>query len=87
MNEFSTDMADAPQDETLVLLLPDPDDPDFPYLIVTGRWDDERGRWEGYWRDFEDTEAIEPVAWAYPPEITGDVEAAVEAHLAARDAA
>lgn len=87
MNEFSTDMADAPQDETLVLLLPDPDDPDFPYLIVTGRWDAEKGGWEGYWRDFEDTETFEPIAWAFPPEITEEVAAAVDAQLASSNAA
>lgn len=87
MTEFNTNLADAPKDEIVVLLLPDPADPENPYIIATGGWDEEANRWTGSWRDFEDTEDLEPVAWGYAPEITEEADRAVMVAIEGEQAA
>lgn len=86
-NEFSTNMAEAPKDETLVLLFPDPNDEETPYFLSVGTWDEEANRWDGAWRDFDETAELEPIAWGHAPDITSAVEAALEAYAAAQSQA
>ncbi len=79
--QLNTNMADAPRDEILVLAIPS-GDAEEPVELMTGSYDEEGGRWEGPWRYTDGLEDAEPVAWAWTPDVTPEVEEIARAAMA-----
>lgn len=91
---FSTDMAAAPQDEEILLLIPT-GDPSFPVAHETGMWveagfndDTAPARFEGSWRFTElPYSGNDPIAWARFPVVHPELEELARAAVANKAAA